>query len=80
MFNPQLDQLIWRKIEKRVNGKWTESHMIDLKRGDRFRAFDHDGSVVKDKDGATEFIAHTNGYICELGVPVVDVGGVDPIS
>lgn len=81
MFNPQLDKLTWRIVEKGITEirpnysgtTWTKTNMIDLKVGDIFRLTDPDGSRVKHEDGRDTFIAKSNGYINVLGIPEIEI-------
>lgn len=74
MFNPQLDELNWRVVEKYENDTWIKTNLIDLKVGNRFRMFESTGEPVEDEDGRTEFVAATNGYLDPvLRIPTIDI-------
>lgn len=77
MFNPQLDKLDWRTIERRntkaIGWEWELVDMIDLKKGDTFRAFEEDGTRVLHRDGRKEFVAVSNGYVGCLGIPEIEI-------
>lgn len=85
MFNPQLDELdpyiIERgTIEVRPNFSgitWKKVNMINLKKGDIFRALksqDNKSIRVEHKNGKTEFVSTSDGYIDPiLKIPVVNI-------
>ena len=82
MFNPQLDELTTYKIEVgRVENRenfsgiyWTPRNMIDLKKGEIFRAFDSEGNRIIHENGKDQFLATSDGYIDEiLKIPAVDI-------
>jgi hypothetical protein len=82
MFNPQLDKLDKYIIERgryetrpNFSGvQWEEVPMIDLKKGDIFRAFTSSGERVELKNSKIEFLAKSDGYIDEvLKIPAVDI-------
>ena len=82
MFNPQLDELTPYKIEVgRVENRenfsgvyWTSRNMIDLKKGDLFRAFDSEGNRVIHENGKDQLLATSGGYVDEiLKIPAVNI-------
>ena len=73
MFNPQLDELDVYTIEKMHNGQWLKTNMIDLKKGDLFRAFNQNGEQVLHEDGRKEFAVANNAYAGILGIPEIEI-------
>ncbi len=78
MSNPQLDELDWRKVyvgRASTNSDiiWTRTNMIDLKKGDIFKLVDQDETTVTHENGKTQFIASSDGYVSELGIPAVEI-------
>lgn len=72
MFNPQLDALDWRVVERKIDDDhWVVTNLIDIKEGDTFRLTDPGGSSVEDSEGNTEFIAKGDGHIGAIGIPTV---------
>ena len=64
----------WRKIEKKVNERWVLIHRENIRKGDKIRMFENDGTPVKDNDGNTEFNVKTDAKPCEpIGNFYVDV-------
>jgi hypothetical protein len=81
MFNPQLENIEWREVYRGAHEvlpnysgiKWEKTHLIDLKKGELFKLIDPDGTQVEHEDGRKEFIAKTNGYVNELGIPEIEI-------
>lgn len=55
----------YRTTEKMNNGKWENIHFEKLKIGDKFRLFEGDGTIVKDKDGLTKFTVSSSPIQCK---------------
>jgi len=82
MFNPQLEEMQWRTTYKGTVTNtdsysgitWVITPMIDLKKGDLFKLEEKDEEKVLHEDGRDTFVAESNGYINELGIPQIDIG------
>lgn len=53
----------YRTAQVLINDKWIDIEFKNIKEGDKFRLFEPDGTIVKDNDGNTEFIATSNPYL-----------------
>lgn len=61
-----------REIEVFRNDEWKKVRSLtEVKKGERFRMFES-GSPVKDRQGQTEWIAATNGFINGAGVGAIE--------
>jgi hypothetical protein len=73
MFNPQLDVLVPYRVEKIHNNVWIPTAMIDLKKGNLFRAFDEKNKPVLRQDGRSEFIAAQDAEVGKIGIAEVTI-------
>lgn len=60
-----------RKVEVFRGDEWRDVRMIDVRKGERFRMFERERPVV-DKEGRTEWIARTNGFVGGSGVATIE--------
>lgn len=52
-----------RRTQILKNNKWIDIEFKNLKSGDKFRIFESDGSIVKDKNDNIEFVAISEPYL-----------------
>lgn len=70
----------YRKIQKYENNQWKDIDFIQLKQGDKFRMFEPDGEIVKDKNNNTEFNAIGDVYFHEeCKTWAIDIAEIDEI-
>ena len=57
-----MKKIQFRKTQKMVNGNWIGCEFEELKKGDRFRLFEPDGTLVRDKESNYLFLATSNPW------------------
>lgn len=57
-----------RKIQRKDGDAWTDVSMLDLKPGDTFRMFEHDGLVVTGLNGETTWVVEEGGATDSTGI------------
>ncbi len=55
------------------NDKWINIDFMQLKKGDNFQLINPDGSYHTDKYGKTDWVASSNPYLNEDGIPQIDI-------
>lgn len=73
MFNPNFDEKMTDVDIFVDSDRTTKGNVLDLRKGMLFRAFDLDGNIIEHENGAKQFLAKSNPYVDELGIPVIDV-------
>lgn len=55
------------------NDKWINIDFMQLKKGDNFQLINPDGSYHADEYGKTDWVASSNHYLNEDGIPQIDI-------
>lgn len=55
------------------NDKWINIDFMQLKKGDNFQLINPDGSYHTDEYGKTDWVASSNPYLNEDGIPQIDI-------
>lgn len=55
----------WRKCQVLKKGKWINSDLEKVQKGDTFRLFEADGTPVKDNLGNDHYVASKDAIPCE---------------
>lgn len=56
-----------------LNCAWETIKFIEVKKGDKVRLKDPDGSLVRHEDGRDTYVALSNTYMDELGLLCFDI-------
>ena len=61
-----------RTAEVFWNGRWFPTEFDKVKKGDTFKLFEPDGTLVRDKDGNAVLVAVSDPYMNAEGVMTID--------
>jgi hypothetical protein len=61
-----------RKLVVNKNGQWVKTHFTKLKKGDKFRLYEEDGTQII-VDGEGDFTAYSDVYKNDQGVLTVEI-------
>lgn len=63
----------YRIVEVLIDGEYIKKEMKDLKKGDKFKLYEHDGTPIRDQDFNYEFEAKCDAFISPFGVYGIDI-------
>jgi len=69
-----------RKVEVLRDNNWTECRLKDVKKGEKFRMFEFDGSPVLGSVGESVFVADSDPYVGPNGPEGADVWTIGTID